>query len=216
MLQAAAGAWLVRRFIRDRWQILMREHEIFMFFLLGGPLSCVISASVAQLTLFFSALSVQPIFPGRGGIGGGEYLWGAGLRATIAGFSWQATLLENAQGLIAPITLILVVLIVAGFVNTAKLENRQQQAEIQGIGQNIAFQLQERFNAYNETLSALRRLVELSPDMGFRQFDYFTREILKESQGISGFSYNYFVRDRDRYSTSSKPNLQMPPANRST
>lgn len=54
MLQAAIGAWLVRRYIKDRWQTLMREQEIFAFFLLGGPLSCVISVSIAHLTLFFS------------------------------------------------------------------------------------------------------------------------------------------------------------------
>ncbi|MBL8501109.1 MAG: MASE1 domain-containing protein, partial [Nitrosomonas sp.] len=54
MLQAAIGAWLVRRLIQDRWQILMREQEIFAFFLLGGPLSCVISVSIAHLTLFFT------------------------------------------------------------------------------------------------------------------------------------------------------------------
>ena len=199
MLQAAAGAWLVRRFIRDRWQTLMREQEIFTFFLLGGPLSCVISASVAQLTLFFSGAI------GAADISWSWWNWWAGdtfgvlvFAPLMLAFLGKQPYWKTRKAVISPITLILVMLIVAGFVNTAKLENRQQQAEIQNIGQNIAFQLQERFNAYNETLSALRRLVELSPDMGSRQFDYFTREILKESQGISGFSYNYFVRDRDR------------------
>lgn len=199
MLQAASGAWLVRRFIQDRWQMLMREQEIFAFFLLGGPVSCVISASVAQLTLFFSGAI------GAADVSWSWWNWWAGdtfgvlvFAPLLLAFLGKQPYWKTRKAVIAPITLILVVLIVAGFVNTAKLENRQQQAEIQGIGQNIAFQLQERFNAYNETLSALRRLVELSPDMGFRQFDYFTQEILKESQGISGFSYNYFVRDRDR------------------
>ena len=199
MLQAAIGAWLVRRFIKDRWQMLMREQEIFTFFLLGGPLSCVISASVAQLTLYFSGAI------GAADISWSWWNWWAGdtfgvlvFAPLSLAFLGQQSCWKTRKVVIAPITLILVVLIVTGFVNTAKLENRQQQAEIQSIGQNIAFQLQERFNAYNETLSALRRLVELNPDMGFRQFDYFTQEILKESQGIAGFSYNYFVRDRDR------------------
>ena len=199
MLQAATGAWLVRRFVQDRWQILMREQEIFTFFLLGGPLSCVISASVAQLTLFLSGAI------GAADISWSWWNWWAGdtfgvlvFAPLSLAFLSKQSYWKTRKAVIAPITLILVVLIVTGFVNTSKLENRQQQAEIQGIGQNIAFLLQERFNAYNETLSALRRLVELNPDMSFRQFDYFTQEILKESQGIAGLSYNSFVRDRDR------------------
>lgn len=199
MLQAATGAWLVRKFVQDRWQTLMREQETFAFFLLGGPLSCVISASVAQLMLFFSGAI------GAADISWSWWNWWAGdtfgvlvFAPLSLAFLGKQSYWKTRKAVIAPITLILVVLIVAGFVNTAKLESRQQQAEIQGIGQNIAFQLQERFNAYNETLSALRRLAELNPDMSFRQFDYFTQEILRESQGIAGLSYNYFVRDEDR------------------
>lgn len=199
MLQAALGAWLVRRFVKARWQILMREQEIFTFFLLSGPLSCMISASVAHLTLFFSGAI------GADGISWSWWNWWSGdtfgvlvFAPLSLAFLGSQSYWKTRKAVIAPITLILVMLIVTGFVNTSKLENRQQQAEIQSIGQNIAFQLQERFNAYNETLSALRRLIELNPDMSYRQFDYFTQEILQDYQSIAGLSYNYLVRDRDR------------------
>ncbi len=199
MLQAAIGAWLVRRFVQDRWRILMREQEIFTFFLLGGPLACVISASVAQLTLFFSsAISAADISWSWWNWWAGDTFGVLVFAPLLLAFLGKQSYWKTRKTVIAPITLILVVLIVMGFVNASKLENRQQQAEIQSIGQNIAFQLQERFNAYNETLSALRRLMELNPDMSFRQFDYFTQEILQESQGIAGLSYNYLVREQDR------------------
>ncbi|MBS0425453.1 MAG: CHASE domain-containing protein [Proteobacteria bacterium] len=199
MLQAATGAWLVRRFVQDRWQTLMREQEIFAFFLLGGPLSCVISASVAQLTLFFSgAIGVADISWSWWNWWAGDTFGVLVFAPLSLAFLGKQLYWKTRKAIIVLITLILVVLIVMGFVNTAKLENRQQQTEIQSVGQNIAFLLQERFNAYNETLSALRRLMELNSDMSFRQFDYFTQEIIKESQGIAGLSYNYFVRDRDR------------------
>ncbi|NBQ68834.1 MAG: hypothetical protein EBU46_08385, partial [Nitrosomonadaceae bacterium] len=199
MLQAAIGAWLVRRFVKDRWQILMREQEILIFFLLGGPLSCVIAASVAHLALFFfGAIHADDISWSWWNWWTGDTFGVLVFAPLSLAFFGKQSYWKTRKAVIAPITLILVVLIVIGFVNTAKLEHRQQQAEIQGIGQNIAFQLQERFNAYNETLSALRRLAELNPAMSFQQFDYFTQEILQESQGIAGLSYNYFVLDRDR------------------
>lgn len=130
MLQAALGAWLVRRFVKARWQILMREKEIFTFFLLSGPLSCMISASIAHLTLFFS-----------GAIGADDISWswwnwwsgdtfGVLVFAPLSlAFFGSQSYWKTRKSVIAPITLILVVLIVTGFVNTSKLENRQQQAE---------------------------------------------------------------------------------------
>ncbi|MGZ0020285.1 CHASE domain-containing protein [Nitrosomonas sp. wSCUT-2] len=199
LLQAAIGAWLIRRFVKDRWQILMREQEIFIFFLLGGPLSCLISASVAHLTLFFSgAVSATDISWSWWNWWAGDTFGVLVFAPLSLAFLGNQSYWKTRKAVIAPITLILVVLIGTGFVNTSKLENRQQQAEIQSAGQNIAFQLQERFNAYNETLSALRRLAELNPDMSYQQFDYFTQEILQESQGIAGLSYNFLVRDQDR------------------
>ncbi|MBX9895283.1 MAG: CHASE domain-containing protein [Nitrosomonas sp.] len=199
MLQAAAGAWLVRKFVKDRWQILMREQDIVVFFLLGGPMSCVISASVAHLTLFFlGTISVSDISWSWWNWWAGDTFGVLVFAPLLLAFFCKQSYWKTRKAVIAPITLILVVLIVTGFVNTSRLESGQQQAEIQNIGQIIAFQLQERFSAYNETLSALRRLVELNPDMSFQQFDYFTREILRESQGIAGLSYNFYVRDRER------------------
>ncbi|OQW40075.1 MAG: hypothetical protein A4S08_05765 [Proteobacteria bacterium SG_bin4] len=199
LLQAAIGAWLIRRFVKDRWQILMQEQEIFIFFLLGGPLACMISASVAHLALFFSgAVSATDIAWSWWNWWAGDTFGVLVFAPLSLAFFGNQFYWETRKAVIAPITLILLILIVAGFVNTSKLENRQQHAEVQSIGQNIAFQLQERFNAYNEMLSALRRLAELNPDMSYQQFDYFTQEILQESQGIAGLSYNYLVRDQDR------------------
>ncbi|MER0169267.1 MAG: response regulator [Nitrosomonas sp.] len=199
MLQAAIGAWLVRRYIKDRWQTLMREQEIFAFFLLGGPLSCVISVSIAHLTLFFSdAIHTDDITWSWWNWWAGDTFGVLVFAPLLLAFFGKQSCWKTRKIVIAPIMLILVMLIVTGFVSTSKLESRQQHAEIQSIGQNIAFLLQERFNAYNETLSALRRLAELNPAMSYQQFDYFTQEILRESHGIAGLSYNYFVRDRDR------------------
>lgn len=199
MLQAGAGCWLVRRFIKDRWQILMHEQEILKFFLLGGPLSCLISATVANLTLFLGgAISAAEVPWSWWNWWIGDTFGVLVFAPLILAFLADQSCWKARRAVIAPITLMLVALIIVGFVNISKLENRQQQAEIQAIGQNIAFQLQERFNAYNEVLSSLRRLIEVNPDMSYQQFNYFTQEILHESRGISGLSFNRLVRDSDR------------------
>ncbi|HUG23806.1 CHASE domain-containing protein [Piscinibacter sp.] len=50
MLQALAGAWLVRRFVRQPLT-LSEPHDIAVFFGLGAAVACLISASIATTTL---------------------------------------------------------------------------------------------------------------------------------------------------------------------
>jgi PAS domain S-box-containing protein len=49
-LQAALGVWLVRRFVREPLE-LGGPNEILRFMLLGGPVACLVSASVGTLAL---------------------------------------------------------------------------------------------------------------------------------------------------------------------
>ncbi len=55
-LQALCGSWLVRRALRDR-EALAEDTEIARFLILGGPVSCVVNASVATGTLLAAGQS---------------------------------------------------------------------------------------------------------------------------------------------------------------
>jgi integral membrane sensor domain MASE1 len=54
-LQAVCGAGLIRRYV-GRTIVLQDEKEIAKFLALGGPVSCLISATVGQVSLFASGL----------------------------------------------------------------------------------------------------------------------------------------------------------------
>ena len=199
MLQAGVGAWLIRKAVENRWQDLLRERDTFKFLILGGPLACLISATVANLTL--SLAGVVPFSE----IPWSWWNWWAGDTLGVLVFSPLLLSLFSDRPhwkvrriLIVPVMLLLVALITIGFVGTSSLENRQRAAQIAGTAQGIAFRLQERFNAYNETLSALRRLIEVSSDMNDRQFEHFTRSMLEDYPGVAAFSFNTLVRENER------------------
>ena len=62
---AAAQAWvgqaLIRRFRGDSWSSLEQERDVLYFLLLGGPLACLVSASVGVLTLHLTGVIDKPI-----------------------------------------------------------------------------------------------------------------------------------------------------------
>ncbi|MBV5337534.1 MAG: CHASE domain-containing protein, partial [Deltaproteobacteria bacterium] len=58
----------------------------------------------------------------------------------------------------------------------------------------------QRIVAHQEALSALRRLIEVTPDMSFRQFEYFTAITLKDNPDVFALSFNPYVSDRQRES----------------
>lgn len=62
MCQAWLGAKLVRRFIHDD-EALLKERSILLFYLLAGPLSCIVSASIGIATLWFEGILTAPDMP---------------------------------------------------------------------------------------------------------------------------------------------------------
>ena len=62
---AAAQAWvgqaLIQRFRGDSWSSLEHERDVLYFLLLGGPLACLVSASVGVFTLHLMGVIDKPV-----------------------------------------------------------------------------------------------------------------------------------------------------------
>jgi signal transduction histidine kinase/CHASE1-domain containing sensor protein len=60
-------------------------------------------------------------------------------------------------------------------------------------GEELAELLEKRATAHQEAISALRRLLEVTPDMSFSQFEHFTRITLDDHRDIFALSINPYV-----------------------
>jgi diguanylate cyclase (GGDEF)-like protein len=61
VLQAFFGAWLIRKFIGDN-DPLIENNKIIHFFLLGGPVSCITSATIGTTALLITGIVPLPEF----------------------------------------------------------------------------------------------------------------------------------------------------------
>ena len=84
-------------------------------------------------------------------------------------------------------------LVAAAFYAVAQWERSAQKLSIQTHGESLAGLLEQRFIAHQEALAALHRLIEVTPEMSYKQFEYFTRITLKDNPDIFALSFNPYV-----------------------
>jgi len=83
------------------------------------------------------------------------------------------------------------------FIGAARWEKTRQQTRIDDQGRILAQALEHRFISHHEMLSSLARLIEVTPDLNFSQFDYFTKTVLRDQPDLFALSFNpYVLRER--------------------
>lgn len=90
--------------------------------------------------------------------------------------------------------MLVVLLAVAAIVALASSwEQDLRKDEIKKHGETFQKLIEERYIAHKEATAALARLVEVTPDMTYAQFEYFTRITLKDNPDIFALSFNPYV-----------------------
>ena len=199
-LQALLARWLLLRFANSSWKKLQGEREIIICLVLAGPMACATSASIG-ISVLHSADIVAST-----DVGYALLNWWLGdvlgvwilLPLSLAFFYrrealWRDRLLAHAL----PMAVALM-LVGAGYYMVSKWERAQEHLEIQEHGTALLQDLSQRFVAHQEALAALRRLVEVTPDMTYAKFEYFTRITLKDNPDIFALSINHFVESSQR------------------
>ena len=201
-LQTLCARNVVLRWQGDKWSLLETEKDIALFIAAAGPLSCMVSATIGTAALFAAGiLSAEELF-----------------------YSWSSWWIGDTMGVIlfAPLTLIFLLrarpewkvrqvgvavpiiltllLVAAIFIGVARWERWETEAHIEDYGNRLAQLIDRRLVAHQEAISALRRLIEVTPDMTFEQFEYFTRNTLQDNRDIFALSFNAYVRHSDRAS----------------
>jgi signal transduction histidine kinase len=166
----------------------------------AGPLACLVSASIGVGTLHASGLTPPS------DLGFTWWSWWVGdtlgvlvaLPLSLAGLlRARAPWRERRAALWLPM-LIALLLIVGGYAAVSRWERTMREETVSRHGELLARRLAERFIAHQEALAALKRLIEVSPEMSFGQFDHFTRVTLNENPDIFALSFNPHVRREDR------------------
>ncbi len=199
-IQAYVAALLVQRAAGPVWRTMESVGEIVRVLALGGPLACAISASTGVATLYLNGLTPAS------DVGFTWWNWWAGdtLGVLVALPLSLAWLLRSdtpwrkrplALGLPMLVTL---AVIAGGYFAVSRWERAEQELAVRRHGEYLARLLEQRFIAHQEALAALKRLIEVTPNMSYAQFDRFTRITLRDNPDIFALSFNPYVRRAER------------------
>ena len=194
-LQAYAASWLVQRSVKDAWCLLEQDKSIFRSLFWSGPAACVISASIGVTVLY-----AAQIIPASAHFQSWLIWWAGDTLGVVVVMPLSLAVLYRHESLWRKrlITVTLPMLITLGVVTgayfaTAQWEKIKQEMRIQEYGGRVEQVLKQRFIAHQEALSALRRLIEVTPDMTYHQFEYFTAITLRDNPDIFALSFNPYV-----------------------
>ncbi len=198
--QAMAASWLLARGVKKGWQTLETDSDIIRVLALAGPIACVISACTGVAALYWAQVIPGSEIP---------YAWWNWWSGDTLGVlimlplslsviyrrhsPWRA----RFATLVLPMAIMLG-LVAGAFYAATQWQKAQLASAIQSSGEALVQRLEQRILAHQEALSALHRLVEVTPAMRYAQFEHFTRITLKDNPDIFALSINPRVLSEKR------------------
>ena len=194
-LQAVVAARLVTWRVGDAWQELQQEFDVIACLVLAGFVACLISASVGVSGLFFAGIITPSAY-----INSWWNWWVGDVLGVLIAMPLVLSILYRKQPswrnrfktIVFPMLVVLlgVAVIVA---LASRWEQDLRKDEIKKHGEVFQKLIEERYIAHKEAISALARLVEVTPGMTYTQFEYFTRITLQDNPDIFALSFNPYV-----------------------
>lgn len=199
-LQAYVAAYLTERFTGRSWRVMESAGDIVKLLIIAGPLSCLISASVGTGVLYYNGVTpASDLLFTWWNWWAGDTLGVLVMLPLVLAILLRSRSPWNERQLALGLPMLITLAVIAiGYVAVAKWERQERASEVRRHGEQLARVLEQRFIAHSEALAALQRLIVVTPDMSYAQFDHFTRITLLDNPDIFALSYNPYVRKEER------------------
>lgn len=199
-LAAWAGSYLIHKVIGFP-NALLDEWSIFLFFILGGPIASILSATVGVVTLCLNGVvSLSQ------SINSWVTWWtGDTIGVLIAApfvlilFAQPRSLWRSRLKTVGVPLVLSCALIVAIFFNASHSEQQKIERAHSESAKAIADKLFSGFNASINALAPLKGLYLASDEVTTEDFRLFTVEQLSSESGINALSWNQKVTRSDRH-----------------
>ncbi|WP_417466000.1 ATP-binding protein [Kordiimonas sp.] len=197
--QPLLAAYLLRRF-KSYPNPLTQIGKIVQFYLIAGPLACLVAASVGAASLYgFGVIPAADIFNTWG-------TWWIGdtngvILITPLIIAWGLPR-DNAwvlRRVAVTAGLLLVLLMLTIFVyHSRKWNDDELQKRVAFETDTIARALQDEVANAVTTVYGLSGVMALAPGIRFDEFQSYARILLDRAPGLSGLSWNPHITDTDR------------------
>jgi PAS domain S-box-containing protein len=198
-LASVVGASLIRRYIGFP-NDLTDERNIFLFFILGGPIATSLSASSGVLTLYLNGIiPIKNLF----------YSWwtwwiGDAIGVLIAAplvcvffaeprHFWRGRRLTVGVPLVLSSLVVIVIFVLASNNEQKKLNAQfRQQADL------VSGAIEDKLQSIEHTMATLRGLFVASTYVSPTEFSDYIDLVVVQKEQVSGFSWNQRVLNADR------------------
>lgn len=204
-LQAALGAALVRRFIEFP-NPFIRQRDIILFFILGGPLACICAATLSVALLQHSGLVYHS------NLFYSWWTWWVGDSIGVLIFSplffiafgqprdvWKRRNLTVALPLFIAVAGVTIL-----FVFASSRERQRHQLEFNEHCTRLANDITDQLRSYDEVMWSIARFFDSSSHVTREDFRRFTEPTLQRLRAIQALTWNPRVLDFERYALEAK------------
>ncbi len=195
---------------------LIHNREVLRFYLLGGPLGCLVSASFSLTLLWLTGRMPLEILPRN------WLTWWMG--DTIGVFIFTPVMLAlfgrprgawrfRRRALALPLVVSFAVT-ASFFVYSQHFEQERQQTELMTLTTTASESIQNAVTRHLEELHTLQGLFHAAGQISRDQFALFTVPAIRRNPGIQGFSWNSWVKatERESFESGQVPITEKNPA----
>ncbi|WP_164852404.1 CHASE domain-containing protein [Rheinheimera riviphila] len=198
-LQCLCANWLIRRKMSFP-NTLTEDRNILLLLFIGGPLSCLLSASVGTAVLYVH----QIITPGQLLFSWWNWWIGDSIGVLIAmplmfiAFAYPREIWRHRATTVGIPLLLSCVVMVVLFFRTSDGEQQRLQQHFHEQAKLMAQSIKSRISLYSNSVLPLERLFIASVDVTAAEFAIFVDSILKNHPGIRAMSWNAKVSQQQR------------------
>ena len=195
-LQALIASLLVTWAVGNAWQDMEVESDIILCLLLAGGLACTVAATVGVSSLYFNGVITSAVYVNS------WWNWWIGdtlgvliVMPIVLSILYRKHVAWRHRIKTVFSSMLAVLFVVACIVGLSSYwEQNLRKIEIKKHGENFQQLIQQRYFAHREAIAALSRLIEVTPDMTYEKFEYFTRITLDDNADIFALSFNPYIR----------------------
>ena len=204
-LQAVVSAYLVRRLTRFP-NLMGTEREVFSFFFVAGPISCVISSLVGNLVLLnYSIISASSFMENFG-------TWWIGDTIGVFVFSplalvWVLRPVEIWQPRRWTVTVPILIALGVSLASTSmgmQWERERLKLEFDQRLSPLAQAVERNLAEYINVLKFMEGFYAASTHIDRSEFDAFSRRFLDGLPGLHALSWNPVIRNEERQNFETK------------
>ena len=198
-LQAALGAFLIRRFVGYPNR-LDNEKDIIFFLLLGGPFSCLVGATFGATTLLFLRLVPPADYPFN------WFTWWVGdvigvMLVTPVLVIWavgrrEATLRRQLS--VAGLLMVMLALVVVFFAASRRSEERRLEHELKSEAEALRNAIEKSFKVYLKLTESVATYYMSDSAVTSTDFSHFTAPLLAHHSGVQALGWYPRVDDAER------------------